>query len=183
MGKAVIFFADGFEECEGLITVDILRRAGADIKTLSITDSLTVKSAHSVEIKCDGLAKDTDIMSADLVILPGGMPGTYNLADSDIVNNALMKFAASNKKIAAICAAPYVLAQLGLLKGKKATAYKSFRDKLTGAEVLDREVVVDGNITTGWGLGAAIPFALELARQLEGESAAERVRAGIDYIH
>jgi 4-methyl-5(b-hydroxyethyl)-thiazole monophosphate biosynthesis len=183
MSKTVIFFADGVEECEGLLVADILRRAGGEVLIASISDSLDIVSSHSVRINCDVLAVDVDYDSVDLLVLPGGIPGTYNLADSRTVADAVTDFAAKGKKLSAICAAPWVLAKLGVLDGKKAISHKKFRDKLDGAIVTEREVVVDGNITTGWGLGAAIPFALELARQLEGEEAAEHVRAGIDYVH
>jgi 4-methyl-5(b-hydroxyethyl)-thiazole monophosphate biosynthesis len=183
MGKAAIFLADGCEECEGLLCVDILRRAGAEVVMASISDSLTVKSSHEVEFCCDELASQMDFSSVDMVILPGGIPGTYKLGESETVADVLKNFSREGKKIAAVCAAPSVLAQYGLLEGKKAIAHKKFRDKLHGAIVTEREVVVDGNITTAWGLGASIPFALELARQLQGEDAAERVRAGIDYEH
>lgn len=183
MGKAVVFIAEGCEECEALLCVDILRRAGARAIMASISGVLRVKSSHGVEFICDALAEDVDFSSVDMVILPGGIPGTYNLADSAVVERTIKGFAAENKKIAAVCAAPSVLAKYGLLDGRAATAHKKFRDKLAGAAVTDREVVVDGNITTAWGLGASIPFALELASQLEGREAAEHVRGGIDYIH
>jgi len=183
MSKAVVFFADGLEECEGLLCVDILRRAGAEVVIASVEEGLSVKSSHGVTIRCDELASGLDFSDVDLIILPGGIPGTYLLGESPVVAETLRAFAAAGKKIAAVCAAPSVLAQAGLLDGRRATAHRKFRDKLAGAEVLDREVVVDGPITTAWGLGATIPFALELARQLEGEAAAEHVRQGIDYRH
>lgn len=183
MGKAVVFMADGLEECEGLLCVDILRRAGAEVVTASISDSLKIKSSHGVELLCNVLAEDVDFSSVDLIILPGGIPGTYKLGESTIVEKTLKEFAGAGKKIAAVCAAPSVLAQYGLLDGKKAISHKNFRDKLAGALVTENEVVVDGNITTAWGLGATIPFALELARQIQGADAAEHVRLGIDYIH
>ena len=183
MGKAIIFFADGCEECEVLLTVDILRRAGAEAVMAAVSDGLTIKSSHGVTLLCDVAAGEADYDSADMLVLPGGIPGTYALADSPVVERELRSFAAQGKKIAAVCAAPYVLAKYGLLDGKKAIAHKKFRDRLAGAIVTEREVVVDGNVTTAWGLGASIPFALELARQLQGEEAAGHVRAGIDYIH
>ena len=183
MSKAVVFFADGCEECEALLVVDILRRAGAEVVMASVMDRLTIKSSHGVTLECDELASKVDYSSVDALVLPGGIPGTYTLGESGAVKDALMSFSSQGKKIAAVCAAPSVLAQYGLLDGKKAISHKMFRDKLAGAIVTEQEVVVDGNITTAWGLGASIPFALELARQLQGSEAAEHVRAGIDYQH
>ena len=117
------------------------------------------------------------------MVLPGGIPGTPNLAANKTVTDTCIAFAKAGKKVAAICAAPSVLAALGLLEGKNATAHAAFQDKLTGAHVLDTEVVVDGNITTSYGLGGAIPFALELVRQLAGEAEADRIRNAIAYRH
>ena len=183
MSEAVVFFADGLEEFEGLLAVDILRRAGVGIRTVSISDSLTVTSSHNVAVQCDALAADVDFTAVDIIILPGGIPGTYKLAESKIVRKTVLDFNESGKKIAAVCAAPYVLAEFGILDGRKAICHKKFRDKMGGAILVEEEVVVDSNITTAWGLGASITFSLELARQLMGEEAAEHVRAGIDYIH
>ena len=109
--------------------------------------------------------------------------GTQNLAANKTVTDTCTAFAKSGKKVAAICAAPSVLASLGLLEGKNATAHAGFQDKLAGAHVLDTEVVVDGNITTSYGLGGAIPFALELVRQLAGQAEADRIRNAIAYRH
>ena len=119
----------------------------------------------------------------DLVVLPGGIPGTPNLAANPAVTGAVQAMAAAGKKVAAICAAPSILASLGLLEGRKATAHAAFQDQLAGAEVLDQEVVVDGNITTSYGLGGAIPFGLELVRQLAGPDEAARIQKAIAYKH
>ena len=115
--------------------------------------------------------------------VPGGIPGTPNLAANKTVTDTCVSFAKAGKKVAAICAAPSVLAALGLLEGKNATAHAAFQDKLAGAHVLDTEVVVDGNITTSYGLGGAIPFALELVRQLAGQAETDRIRSAIAYRH
>ena len=123
------------------------------------------------------------ISDVDMVVLPGGIPGTPNLAANKTVTETCKAFAAAGKKVAAICAAPSVLASLGLLEGKNATAHAGFQDQLAGAIVHDEEVVVDDNITTSYGLGGAIPFALELVRQLAGQAEAERIRNAIAYRH
>lgn len=183
MSKAVLFFADGTEECEALLAADLLRRAKVEVIIASVSGKKQLVSSHKVAITADALAEEIDYSDVDMVILPGGMPGTLNLAASKTVTDTVSAFAKSGKRVAAICAAPSVLASLGLLEGKKATAHAAFQDKLAGATVLDTEVVVDGCITTSYGLGGAIPFALELVRQLAGEAEALRIQNAIAYRH
>ena len=183
MSKAVVFFAEGTEECEAFLVVDLLRRAKVEVTVASASGSLTVTGSHKVTITADALAEDIDYAGVDLVVLPGGIPGTPNLAASPAVTGAVQAMAAAGKKVAAICAAPSILASLGLLEGRKATAHAAFQDQLAGAEVLDQEVVVDGNITTSYGLGGAIPFGLELVRQLAGPDEAARIQKAIAYKH
>ena len=178
MSKAIVFFADGFEECEGLLVVDLLRRAGIDVTTASINGSLKILSSHGITLFADTIAEDADYASADIVILPGGLKGTENLAGSSFVREKCLEFA-DGKKAAAICAAPSIFASLGLLNGRKATVHPNFEDRMPGAELTHAQVTVDGNITTGQALGAAIPFALELIRQLEGEDKVAKVQKGI----
>ena len=179
MAKAVVFFAEGTEECEALLVVDLLRRAKVEVLVASASGSREILSSHKVHITADALAEEVDYSDVDLVVLPGGIPGTPNLAANKTVTDTCAAFAKAGKKVAAICAAPSVLAALGLLEGKNATAHAAFQDKLAGAHVLD----VDGNITTSYGLGGAIPFALELVRQLAGEAEADRIRSAIAYRH
>jgi len=178
MSKAIIFIADGLEECEGLLVVDVLRRAGTEVTTASINGTKQVVSSHGITFFTDMLVEEADYEHADIVILPGGKVGTANLAASEFVKARCLEFAAG-KKIAAICAAPTVLAGLGLLKGKKATCHPNAETGMGSVELTHMPVTVDGNITTGQALGAAIPFALELAKQLEGKEAAEKVRRAI----
>ena len=154
--------------------------------TTTQTPPVTVDITYTLDgrsITADALAEEVDYSDVDLVVLPGGIPGTPNLAANKTVTDTCIAFAKAGKKVAAICAAPSVLAALGLLEGKNATAHAAFQDKLAGAHVLDTEVVVDGNITTSYGLGGAIPFALELVRQLAGEAEADRIRNAIAYRH
>ena len=132
MSKAVIFFADGLEECEGLLVVDLLRRAGTEVIIASVTGQRDILSSHGICLQADVLAEDVDYDSADIVILPGGLKGTENLSNSSFVRQKCMEFAA-NKKVAAICAAPSILASLGLLDGKCATVHPNFEDKMPGA--------------------------------------------------
>lgn len=183
MKKAVVFFADGMEECEALLVVDLLRRGGINVITAAVGGSLDLLSSHQVHIQADALAEQTDYSDVDLLVLPGGMPGTLNLEANETVKRTVAEFATRGKKVAAICAAPSILGHLGLLRGKTATSYVGMRDQLSGATVVDREVVVDGNIITSFGLGGAIPFALELVKELAGTGEAERVRQAIEYLH
>ena len=140
-------------------------------------------SSPNIRLTADALAEEVDYTDVDLVVLPGGIPGTPNLAANKTVTDTCTAFAKAGKKVAAICAAPSILARLGLLEGKNATAHAAFQDQLAGAAVHDEEVVVDGAITTSYGLGGAIPFALELVRQLAGPAEAERIQNAIAYRH
>ena len=170
MSKCYLLFAEGLEECEGLITLDILRRAGLETYTVSIQEAHTVVGAHGVPITCDRTLPELLAAPPELVVLPGGMPGTTNLAEH-------------GGRAAAICAAPSVLAQYGLLAGRRATCYPGFESKCTGAHMVDADVVTDGPITTGRALGAAIPFALELVRLLTDEQTAARTAEEIVWRH
>ncbi len=183
MSKAVVFFADGTEECEALLVVDLLRRAKVEVLVASAMGRKEIVSSHKVHLTADAVAEDVDYTDVDMVVLPGGIPGTPNLAANKTVTDTCAAFAKAGKKVAAICAAPSILADLGLLEGRHATSYSSFQDKLAGAIVHDQEVVVDGNITTSYGLGGAIPFGLELVRQLVGPEEADRIQNAIAYRH
>lgn len=176
MSKCYLLFAEGLEECEGLITLDILRRAGLETYTVSVQDAHTVVGAHGVPLTCDRTLPE-------LVVLPGGMPGTTNLAKSPAVEALVRRTLEHGGRAAAICAAPSVLAQYGLLAGRRATCYPGFESKCTGAHMVDADVVTDGPITTGRALGAAIPFALELVRLLTDEQTAARTAEEIVWRH
>ena len=144
MSKAVLFFADGTEECEALLVADLLRRARVEVIIASAMGRRALVSSHGIHLNADALAEDVDYSDVDMVILPGGIPGTPNLAKNKTVTDTCVSFARAGKKVAAICAAPSVLASLGLLEGRNATAHAGFQDKLAGAIVHDEEVVVDG---------------------------------------
>ena len=178
--SVVIFLADGFEECEALVTVDLLRRAGAEVTMASIMNRLNVTGAHNIEILTDAMAEDVDYALYDMVVLPGGGVGTDNLMKSEIVEKQCKKFA-SDKLVAAICAAPGVLGKCGILNGKRATCYPSCEPTMIGAIPVPQDVVVDGNIITGRAPGAAIPFALELINQLYGRKVADKIKDDIVY--
>lgn len=181
MSKIGIFMADGCEEIEGLTVVDIVRRAKMEITMISINGKKEVTGTHNMVFFADALASEVDFEEFDAIVLPGGGPGTRNLGADDTVNQIIKKFAAEGKLVCAICAAPSVLGAAGILQGKKATCYPGFEDKLTGASVSADAVVVDGNVITGRGMGAAIPFALEIVRYLAGDEAAETIKNGIVY--
>lgn len=176
--KAIVFLADGFEECEGLIVVDILRRAGVETVMASVMGRLDVDSSHHIMVKADALAEDVDYDTVDLIVLPGGRLGTENLGKSKVVTDKCRKFVA-DKLVAAICAAPSLLASLGLLEGKKATCHPDFEGHMAGAVLTRESVTVDGKIVTGQGLGASFAFAFTLVSMLVGSETADKIRKAI----
>lgn len=181
MKKIGVFLAEGFEEIEGLTVVDILRRAGLPVTTISITGQKELHGSHQIGVLADALYGEIDFSEYGGVVLPGGMPGTTNLGNHPGVMETVQSFAAEGKLVAAICAAPSVLGQAGLLKGKKAACYPGFEDKLDGAEVVFESVAEEGNIITSRGMGTAIPFALRLAAYFTTEQKAKELAEGIIY--
>lgn len=183
MSKAVIFFAQGLEECEGLLCVDLLRRAGVEVTVAAVGGQRAIVSSHKVRIESDALAEELDYAAFDACILPGGLPGVDNLKADTTVRRVCCEFAAQGKIVAAICAAPTALAAFGVLNGKKATVYPGMDAALTegGCTYTGLPLTIDGNIVTGEALGAAIPFALALARILAGGETSDRVRKAIVY--
>ena len=176
-----VFLADGFEEIEALTVVDILRRDNILTETVSITDNKQVTGAHMITVIADRTISEIKTSEAALLVLPGGMPGTLNLKECAKLTEMLTEFNSTNRRIAAICAAPTVLGELGMLEGKKAVCYPGMEDKLKGAIVSADEVVTDGNITTSRGMGTAIPFALELIRIFDSETEAGALKRKIVY--
>lgn len=170
-----VFLANGFEEVEALTPVDVLRRGGVDVKTVGIGDDVIVGS-HGIPVTADLDEDEVDLTALSGVVLPGGMPGTRNLDASETVEAALAAAAEKGAMIAAICAAPSVLGHNGLLKGKRATCFPGFENELAGAILCDDLTVTDGNVITGKGAGAALPFALALLAYLKGEDEAARVK-------
>ena len=179
MKSAIVFLADGFEECEGLLVVDILRRAGVNVITASIMGRNEITSSHNVQLKADMQAEDVDFENADMVVLPGGLPGTDYLRENEIVKEQCIKFADSGKYVAAICAAPSVLADCGLLDGKEATCHPGFEGRMKEAVLTKESVAAAGNIITGQGLGAGIAFALKLAEVLTDKETSDKIAAAI----
>ena len=184
MKKVYVFFADGFEDVEALIPVDVLRRGGVDVTTVSISDFPLVTSAHGVNIEADIMFEQGDFSDADLIFLPGGMPGASNLFAHKGVCKVVVDQFAAGRKVAAICAAPgVVLGQLGILEGKKATCYPGFEQMLDGATYTADLVTVDGNVTTAEGPAAAFPFAYELLAQLVDKKTSDQIAEGMRFKH
>lgn len=181
MSKVYIFFADGFEEIEGLTVVDLLRRANIDITTVSITASKEITGAHNIQVIADELFGESDYDNANMLVLPGGMPGTTHLLEHKKLRELLLRHNSDNKMIAAICAAPSVLGMNGILEGKKATCYPGFEDKLIGAIYTNEKVVKDKNVMTSKGLGTAIDFATSIIEHYQGEEAADRIKSSVQY--
>jgi 4-methyl-5(b-hydroxyethyl)-thiazole monophosphate biosynthesis len=176
--KAIVLLADGFEDVEAVTPVDYLRRAGIEVSTVSISESLTVTSKWG-GIKMIADATLADIKQGgdwDAVILPGGMPGASNLAASKETGSLLKNMAVEGKLICAICAAPaIVLAPLGLLSGKKFTCYPGMEEKVNNGKWSDDRVVTDGNIITSRGAGTAGEFAVAIIEKLLDKAAAQKI--------
>ena len=153
MVKVYLFLANGFEEIEGLTVVDLLRRANIEIVMVSITGDLYVTGSHQITTKADVLFEKADYSDADMLVLPGGMPGTKYLSEHRGLDELLKQFFGKGKKLSAICAAPSVLGAKGILKGKHATCYPGFEEALDGAIVTNEAVVIDENIITSKGMG------------------------------
>lgn len=179
MKQAVMLFAEGYEEVEALMTVDILMRGGVDIKLVSITDDMQVAGSHGITVGMDMTMKQVDFDEQDAVIIPGGMPGTKNLGECEAVTETLKNANVAGKIVGAICAAPSVLGTCGILEGKKATCYPGFEDMLTGAEFVDEMAVTDGNVVTSRGLGTAMEFGFALLELLVSKEKAEEIRQQI----
>jgi len=180
MPTLVTVLAPGFEETEAITVIDLLRRANVNVAILGL-DGLEVKGAHDITLIADKLFSEWD-GSGDGIVLPGGMPGTTNLAASADLLARIRDIHARGGLCSAICAAPLVLARAGILKGVKATCYPGMEKEIAGAVIVDEPVVRDKNIITSRGVGTAIPFALELISYLAGKETAEKIQAGIVYL-
>lgn len=172
MMKVYIFLAEGFEEIEAITTIDVLRRAELDVTTVSITETKEVRGAHNITVSADSLFTDCNFSDADLLLLPGGLPGAHNLNDFEPLKELLISFNERKKTIAAICAAPLVLGGLGILKHKTVTCYPGFEGELEGAKYTASALENDKNIITAKGPGAAMYFSLAIVTKLCGEEKA-----------
>lgn len=182
MNKRIcVFLADGFEEIEGLTVVDLLRRAGADVETVSVTGEKLIHGAHGIDVMADFLFEEMEFEGTDMLVLPGGMPGTIHLGEHSGLCRLLQQYHDSEKYIAAICAAPTVFGKLGFLRGRKAVCYPGMEDGLCGAKALKTPVAVDGHIITSRGLGTAIAFSLVLIEVLYDREKADKIQESIVY--
>lgn len=181
MAKVYVFLAEGFETVEALAVADVLKRADNEVVTVAVSGELLVTSAQKIPVKADRLISDSEYDDADVVFLPGGMPGTLNLeADRKLVSIVRKQYE-SGKIVAAICAAPSILGHMNILRGKKATCYPGFEKDLFGAEYVTDKVVADGNVITSRGMGTAIDLGLVLVEKITGKDKAEKIASGIQY--
>lgn len=182
MTKVYAMIADGTEEVECLAVVDLLRRSNIETVLVAAKDSREVVTSHGIRIQADAAAGEADFSDADVIFLPGGMPGSVHLSQYEPLIQALKAQDQAGKRIAAICAAPaVVLGHHGFLRGKRATCFPGFEEELNGAIVVDQGVVTDGNITTAKGLGVALDLGLELVRLLIDEKTADDLKKTIQY--
>ena len=179
--KVYIFLADGFEDIEGLTVVDLLRRAGIDIKTVSIKETKQIQTSHGITMLTDTTFAETDFADADMLVLPGGMPGTRHLGAYKPLTDMLCDWDTKGKQLAAICAAPSVFGDLGILNGKEAVCYPGFEERLTGATIGEGTVAVTDHVITSRGMGTAIDFAAALIARLQDEKKAEEIKTSIIY--
>ena len=181
MSKIAVFLAQGFEEIEALTVVDLARRAGIDTRMVSISDERRIVGSHEIAVEADACIADTDFAALDMIVLPGGMPGTTNLEACDALCAQVRAFLENGKRVSAICAAPGILGRMGLLDGKTAVCYPSVEPDLKGAAIPQKEVAVDGNLITSRGMGTAITFALAIVEALCGEEKAKALGENIVY--
>jgi len=173
--KVFLFLADGFEEIEAITPIDIFRRAGIDLVTVSVKDDKTVTGAHGVTVLADKLFAEVDFTGNELLFLPGGLPGTTNLELHDGLKMLIKKQNEAGGKLAAICAAPSIFGKMNLLKGKEAICYPGFENFLFDAQVSENKVVKSDNIYTAKAAGVSLIFALELVKELKGADTAQSI--------
>ena len=177
MKKITVHLAEGFEEIEAVSIIDVSRRANFEVVVVSVTGNLEVIGSHHIKITADQLFENINYETVEMIILPGGMPGSTNLKNHAGLCEQILNFNKNGKPLGAICAAPLVFGQLGILKSKNATCYPGFEKYLEGAKVTGNDVIVSDNIITGKGAGVAIKFALKIVEMLKGEELANDLAA------
>ena len=182
MKTMYVFLADGFEEIEALAPIDVMRRAGLPVTTVSVTDNLVVQGAHGIPVVADAAFTELDYADAALLFLPGGLPGATNLeAHAGLGELLKAKASAEGVILSAICAAPLVLGGLGLLQGKQATCYPGFEATMTGAIYTAAKVTVDGNVFTACGPGAAWELGFTFVEHFCGAAKANEFKKGMQF--
>ncbi len=181
MAKVAIFLATGFEEIEALTVVDLLRRVHVDIDMVSITGEKKAFGSHGIVVETDKIINQLNFAEYDMLVLPGGMPGTLNLEACEVLMNQVDAFYREDKWLAAICAAPSIFGHKGILNGRTACCYPGFEKDLKGADVSMEPVCVDGRIITSRGMGCAVDFGLKLAEILVSKEASDDLAKGIIY--
>lgn len=181
MSKVYVFLADGFEEVEGLAVVDLLRRADIETTMISVSDTTEILGGHGIVVSADKVFEEVGFEDADMLFLPGGTTGVKNLRKHEGLCELLNQFHKQEKMIAAICAAPTLLEELGILEGKNATCYRDLKDKLESCNYVDANVVKDENIITSQGFGTAIDMGLALVEYFNGTEAANQLQYTIMY--
>ena len=181
MSKIGVFFAPGYEEIEALTVVDLCRRAGIETLMVSVTDEKNVMGSHGIDVVMDQVFEEVDFDSLDMIVLPGGLPGTTNLEGHEGLMEQMNRFYESGKGIAAICAAPSIFGHRGYLKGRNACSYPSFESHLEGAKVSSRSVEISEHVITSRGMGCAIDFGLAIVERFCGRDKAEDLARGIIY--
>ena len=170
-----VHLAEGFEEIEAISIIDVLRRAGFNVSVISVTGKKEVTSKQDVTVTADKLFENVDYEKIDMIVLPGGMPGAKNLKEHEALGKKILDFYKNDKPLGAICAAPMVLGNLGILENKNATCFPGFEDELKGAKITGNDVEVDGKIITGKGAGVAILFALKIVEFIKGKESADEL--------
>lgn len=175
-----VHLAEGFEEIEALTVVDIMRRAQIDVQTVAVGGDKMVTGAHGITVQADILQDEADYSAAEMLVLPGGMPGTTNLMENDVLGREIQNYVQIGRWVAAICAAPMVLGHLGVLEGRQATIYPGMEAHLIGATPIhEQKVVRDGRVITSKAPGTAMDFALELVEAMKGKTTADEVRGDL----
>jgi len=175
MPKVAVILADGFEEVEAMAIIDVLRRAEIDVVTAGLHEG-AVSSARKVKVIPDAVIDSIRAEEFDMIVLPGGQPGSDNLNADKRVGDLIRDFHRKGKLTGAICAAPYVLANAGILEGKHATSYPTYRDRLGNAVYEEKTVVVDGNVLTSRGPGTALYFGLAIVEKFLGKEKAQKIK-------
>lgn len=181
MAKIAVFFAEGYEEIEALTVVDLCRRAGIETQMVSVTGEACVTGSHGIKVKMDMQYEEVAFDSLDMIVLPGGMPGTKNLEAHEGLMSQVDAFDKAERYIAAICAAPSIFGHRGILKGRTACCYPGFEKDLEGAQVVENSVSVSEHVITSRGMGCAIDFSLAIITALCGEQVAKEKAASVIY--